>query len=64
MKFTSPDPTAERLDRIEEMYAELVDRLECPRCSTEPPPVERWPGDARSRDYRKPHTCGKARQAS
>jgi hypothetical protein len=51
---------AEVVELREEVVA-IRDRLDCPRCSTDPPPPARWPGDQWAADTRRPHTCGKSR---
>jgi hypothetical protein len=52
------------LDEVGVLREEVVflrDRVECPRCATDPPPPARWGGDPRATDTRRPHTCGKPR---
>jgi hypothetical protein len=46
-------------DELDGIKAQLF----CPRCSTPAPPPARWHGDAKSRDERGPHTCGKSASA-
>jgi hypothetical protein len=55
------DDVSDQLDAIEAAIARLVAVSTCPRCTQPPPPPERWPGDARARDDRRPHTCGRPR---
>jgi hypothetical protein len=42
-----------RIASAEEVIDQLVDRVFCPRCTTDPP-LDEWRADARA-----PHTCGK-----
>ena len=61
--MTAAEPTNAELSRdLQAMRAELAElraQLLCIRCSTPPPPPERWPGDPWSHDTRPGHTCVK-----
>ena len=46
---------------MEVRVAALSAETRCRRCQLEPPPLERWPGDPRSRDCRPAHSCGLAK---
>jgi len=46
-----------RVEELEAGFEDLLDRIECQRCQSEPPPLPRWPGDPWSRDHRPAHTC-------
>lgn len=51
--------TLARLAQLEDELARLRTEVRCPRCSEPPPPLERWPGDARAREYRPACSCGR-----
>jgi hypothetical protein len=58
-------PTArEAVAQLQVELEELRAMASCRRCSLPPPPLPRWPGDPRARDYRPPHSCGRARWAA
>jgi hypothetical protein len=50
---------SEDLQALTSQVAEMRAQMLCIRCSTPPPPPERWPGDPWSRDSRPAHTCGR-----
>jgi hypothetical protein len=52
-------PVFEELVTLREEVVILRDQVTCPRCSTEAPPLPRWPGDPRATDTRRPHTCNR-----
>ena len=57
--MTASEEFVARLAALEEEVARLRAEVRCPRCSEPAPPEERWPGDARARDIRPPHSCGR-----
>ena len=60
--FTAGSELAEILAILQYLADELDSlkaQLFCPRCTTPAPPLARWHGDAKSRDDRPAHTCGR-----
>ena len=48
-------------EQLEDELDQLRAETQCRRCSEPPPPLERWHGDPRARDYRPACTCGRQR---